>query len=179
MRFGCLRSLLALVPLLACPAPAAAEPARLPTKQEAIEGLSAETEHTLLSLDAAEEEGSARAPGRARVVSIALRYLGTPYRWSGASPSGFDCSGLVMYVYGRIGVALPHNGAQLWGVGRFVPRSRLAPGDVVFFSGLGHVGIYIGHGRFVHSPQTGDVVKISHLSDGWYRSTYYGARRYG
>jgi cell wall-associated NlpC family hydrolase len=113
-----------------------------------------------------------------RVVSIALRYLGVPYRWGGASPSGFDCSGLVMFVYRKVGVALPHNSTQMWGRGRRVARSQLSPGDVVFFNGLSHVGIFIGNGRFVHAPHSGEVVKISRLSDSWYRSTYDGARRY-
>jgi cell wall-associated NlpC family hydrolase len=113
-----------------------------------------------------------------RVANIALRYLGIPYRWAGASPSGFDCSGFVMFVYGRVGVALPHNSTQLWSRGRRVGLSRLAPGDVVFFNGLSHVGIYMGSGRFVHSPHSGDVVKISRLTERWYRSTYDGARRY-
>jgi cell wall-associated NlpC family hydrolase len=110
-------------------------------------------------------------------VEIARRYLGTPYVWAGASPAGFDCSGFVMYVYGRLGIVLPHNGAQLWGVGRPVQRRDLDPGDVVFFDALGHVGIYIGGGRFIHSPHSGDVVKISSFSDGWYGSTFVGGRR--
>jgi cell wall-associated NlpC family hydrolase len=117
-------------------------------------------------------------PGPPRVVKIALRYLGTPYRWAGASPSGFDCSGFVMYVYGRIGIALPHSSWMLWEKGRYVPRVRLQAGDVVFFNGRSHVGIYIDRGRFVHSPHTGDAVKISRLSEGSYRTTYAGARRY-
>ena len=120
----------------------------------------------------------AKPDGRPRVVAIALHYLGTPYRWGGASPSGFDCSGFVMYVYSRIGIALPHNGAAQFALGRYVPRDRLQPGDLVSFNGHGHVGIYIGRGRFVHSPHTGDVVKISRLSEGWYSSTYDGARRF-
>jgi cell wall-associated NlpC family hydrolase len=112
-------------------------------------------------------------------VDIALRYLGTPYSWAGASPSGFDCSGFVMYVYGRLGIGLPHSSSMLWGVGRPVARNDLRAGDIVFFNGLSHVGIYIGNGAFVHSPHSGDVVKISRLSDGWYGSTYDGARRIG
>ncbi|MGH2450040.1 MAG: NlpC/P60 family protein [Candidatus Limnocylindria bacterium] len=117
-------------------------------------------------------------PGHPEVVSIALRYLGIPYRWGGSSPStGFDCSGFVMYVYGRIGIALPHHAASQYAYGRPVTRSQLAPGDIVFFNGLGHNGIYVGGGRFVHSPHTGDVVKISSLSSSWYASTYVGARR--
>jgi peptidoglycan DL-endopeptidase CwlO len=112
------------------------------------------------------------------VVRIALRYLGTPYRWAGASPSGFDCSGFVMYVYGKVGLSLPHSTVQLWQKGRYVRRDHLQPGDVVFFAGLSHVGMYIGHGRFVHSPHTGDHVRIASLREGWYRGTYVGARRY-
>ena len=112
------------------------------------------------------------------VVSIALQYLGVPYVWGGASPSGFDCSGLTMYAYAKVGVYLPHNAAMQYGMGTPVSRSQLAPGDLVFFSGLSHVGMYIGGGRFVHAPHTGDVVKISSLSEDWYAATYVGARRY-
>jgi peptidoglycan DL-endopeptidase CwlO len=112
------------------------------------------------------------------VVSIALQYLGVPYVWGGASPSGFDCSGLTMYAYAKVGVYLPHNAAMQYGMGTPVARSQLAPGDLVFFSGLSHVGMYIGGGRFVHAPHTGDVVKISSLSEYWYAATYVGARRY-
>jgi cell wall-associated NlpC family hydrolase len=120
------------------------------------------------------------APPPARyggVVGIAMRYLGIPYVWGGASPSGFDCSGFVMYVFAQVGVSLPHNAAAQYGVGTPVSQGELQPGDVVFFDGLGHDGIYIGGGNFIHSPHTGDVVKISSLS-GWYASSYVGARRY-
>jgi peptidoglycan DL-endopeptidase CwlO len=112
------------------------------------------------------------------VVGIALRYLGVPYRWGGASPSGFDCSGFLVYVFAKVGVYLPHSSYMQFRLGRFVPRSALQPGDAVFFNGASHVGIYIGSGRFVHAPHTGDVVKISSLGEGWYGSTYVGARRY-
>jgi peptidoglycan DL-endopeptidase CwlO len=111
-------------------------------------------------------------------VGIAMQYLGTPYVWGGASPSGFDCSGFAMYVYGQMGVSLPHNAAMQYNtVGTYVPRDQLEPGDLVFFDGLGHMGIYIGGGQFIHAPHTGDVVKISSLSDSWYSSTYVGAKR--
>jgi cell wall-associated NlpC family hydrolase len=111
------------------------------------------------------------------VVGIAMQYLGTPYVWGGASPGGFDCSGFVMYVYAQVGVSLPHNAAAQFGYGVAVPSDQLQPGDLVFFDGLGHNGIYIGGGQFVHSPHSGDVVKISSLYDSWYAATYVGARR--
>jgi peptidoglycan DL-endopeptidase CwlO len=110
------------------------------------------------------------------VVGIAMQYLGIPYVYGGSTPAGFDCSGFTMYVFAQVGVSLPHNAAAQYGVGTPVDRSQLQAGDLVFFNGLGHVGIYIGGGSFIHSPHTGDVVKISSLS-GWYSSTWVGARR--
>jgi cell wall-associated NlpC family hydrolase len=113
------------------------------------------------------------------VVGIAMQYLGVPYVWGGASPSGFDCSGLVMYVYSKVGVSLPHYTVAQYNYANSVsvPRSELEPGDLVFFAGLGHVGIYVGNGQFIHAPHTGDVVRIDSLNEGWYRSEYDGAKR--
>ena len=108
------------------------------------------------------------------VVGIAMQYLGTPYVWGGSGPGGFDCSGFVAYVYAQVGVSLPHHAASQYGYGMPVSSSDLQPGDLVFFSGLGHVGIYIGGGQFIHAPHTGDVVKISSLAD---HGGYVGARR--
>ena len=125
------------------------------------------------------EEAIAPAPAAryGGVVGIAMQYLGVPYVWGGASPSGFDCSGFSMYVFAQMGVSLPHHAASQYGMGTPVSRDQLEPGDLVFFNGLGHMGIYIGGGQFIHAPHTGDVVKISSLSDSWYARTWVGARR--
>ena len=116
------------------------------------------------------------APTRGeRAVKIALEAVGTPYRWGGESPSsGFDCSGLVRWAYGRVGVDLPHNSYALYGQGRRVPESGMEAGDILFFEGLGHVGLYLGRGRMVHAPQTGQNVEVVRLA-----STNYGARLIG
>jgi cell wall-associated NlpC family hydrolase len=127
---------------------------------------------------AASPDGATVAPPAryGGVVGIAMQFLGTPYVYGGASPSGFDCSGLVMYVFAQLGVPLPHSSGAQYGYGAPVSRDQLQAGDLVFFNGLGHVGIYVGGGSFIHSPHTGDVVKISSMT-GWYASTYVGARR--
>jgi cell wall-associated NlpC family hydrolase len=109
-----------------------------------------------------------------QAVAIAEQYLGVPYVWGGASPSGFDCSGLVMYVYSQLGVSLPHNAAAQYAALPHVSSSDLEPGDLVFFFGLGHVGIYVGGGAFIHAPHTGTVVQISSLAD---EGGLYGAAR--
>jgi murein DD-endopeptidase len=106
---------------------------------------------------------------------FALGEVGVPYRWGGESPStGFDCSGLVRWAYGQVGIDLPHSSYALYGEGRRVPGSNLVPGDILFFEGLGHVGLYLGRGRMVHAPQTGRDVEVVRLS-----STNYGARLIG
>jgi peptidoglycan DL-endopeptidase CwlO len=131
-----------------------------------------------IGVGAGSPEGSTVAPPSIHggVVGIAMRYLGVPYVWGGSSPSGFDCSGLVMYVFAQIGVSLPHSSYAQFGMGAPVAMSQLQPGDLVFFAGASHVGIYIGGGQFIHAPHTGDVVKISSLT-GWYASTFAGGRR--
>ena len=131
-----------------------------------------------VGISAATPEGSTVAPPNVHggVVGIAMRYLGVPYVWGGSSPSGFDCSGLVSYVFAQIGVSLPHSSYAQFGIGTPVSIGELQPGDLVFFTGASHVGIYIGGGQFIHAPHTGDVVKISSLS-GYYSSNFAGARR--
>jgi cell wall-associated NlpC family hydrolase len=116
-------------------------------------------------------------PTHGNVVQYAMSQLGTPYVWAGSAPGGFDCSGLVMWAYAQVGVSLPHSSYGQYGYGVPVSRDQLQPGDIVFFDGLGHVGIYVGGDQFVHAPHTGDVVKISSLDEAWYAATYVGARR--
>jgi hypothetical protein len=116
-----------------------------------------------------------------KAVWLAERFLGVPYVWGGASPAGFDCSGLTMYVYAQLGIRLTHFTGAQYNEGMHVPPALLQPGDLVFFDGgqLGpaHEGIYIGNGMFIHAPHTGDVVRISSLAA--YRDRYYGAVRPG
>lgn len=112
--------------------------------------------------------------GNSEAARLALQFLGVPYRWGGASPSGFDCSGLCSYVYGKLGKSVPHYTGAIWNAFPKVPRDQLQAGDMVFFRGLGHMGIYIGGNQMVHAPSTGDVVKVSSMSD---RSDYVGAVR--
>jgi cell wall-associated NlpC family hydrolase len=113
----------------------------------------------------------------ARAVKLARHWLGVPYRYGGASPrSGFDCSGLVRFVYDQLGFDLPHSSYAQFGLGRRVARGALRPGDLVFFDGVGHVGIYVGANRFIHAPHTGTRVSIDSIA-GWYGARYDGARR--
>ncbi len=162
--------------------------AKLAERKGALRGLESE----IAALEAAEEariraaaqksvsRASAKrfpAPTRAprtEVVAIAKRYLGAPYRWGASGPNSFDCSGFTMFVYRQVGVSLPHSSRAQYGVGQKVSRSDLKPGDLVFFgSPIHHVGIYVGGGSYIHSPRTGDVVKISSVD----RSDYAGASR--
>jgi len=113
-----------------------------------------------------------------RAAHFARHLLGIRYTWGGGSPaSGFDCSGLVAFVYGHFGIRLPHYTGAQFQVGRPVSRRALRPGDLVFFAGLSHVGLYLGRGRVLHANHTGGSVRIDRLGESWFRSTYAGARR--
>jgi cell wall-associated NlpC family hydrolase len=113
-----------------------------------------------------------------RAAAVALRAVGVPYQWGGSSPAGgFDCSGLVSWAYGRLGVELPHSSYALYDQGRPVARSSMKAGDLLFFSGLGHVGIYLGRGRMVHAPRSGRLVEVVRLGRSGYGGRLVGARR--
>ncbi|HZT94880.1 MAG TPA: C40 family peptidase [Gaiellaceae bacterium] len=121
------------------------------------------------------------------VVSLAVQYLGIPYEWAGANPkAGFDCSGLVKYVFAQLGVTLPHYAAAQWSSPDAVPvpPDKLQPGDLVFFTGSdgtrkapGHVGIYLGDGYLIDAPHTGAFVQVDSFNEAWFANKYVGARR--
>lgn len=128
----------------------------------------ASTENVIYAYDLTVEPGS--------VVETALKYLGIPYLWGGEKPeTGFDCSGLVRYVFLQHGIDLPHYSGYQFKMGNPVEADELQPGDLVFFGNpVHHVGIYISNGYFIHAPKTGDFVKITPLSS---RIDFAGARR--
>ena len=121
------------------------------------------------------------------VVAVAMQYLGVPYKWGGASPkTGFDCSGLVAYVFAQLGVSLPHYAAAQWYSpdAVWVRPERLQPGDLVFFTGSdgtrkapGHVGIYVSDGYLIDAPHTGSFVRVDRLDERWFANKYVGAKR--
>lgn len=116
-----------------------------------------------------------------RIIATAKNYIGVPYLWAGSTPSGFDCSGFVQYVFKAHGISLNRTAATQYKHGTYVSKSSLQPGDLVFFqntykAGISHVGIYIGNGQFIHASSSKGVT-ISNLSSSYYVSHYYGARR--
>ncbi|MBE6922390.1 MAG: hypothetical protein E7465_04315 [Ruminococcaceae bacterium] len=117
-----------------------------------------------------------------QVVDFAKKFLGTPYKWGGTTPAGFDCSGFVYYVYNSLGYKMPRMINDMNRQGTYVAKANLKPGDVIIFqntyaSGLSHVGIYVGDGKFIHSPNSRSVVSYADLYSTYYINHYYGARR--
>jgi cell wall-associated NlpC family hydrolase len=115
-------------------------------------------------------------------AKTAKKYLGVPYVYGGRTPSGFDCSGLTAYVYGRQGVKLPGSSAQQAKSGRLIRKRNLRPGDLVFFCTAGgrqvsHVGLYLGDSKFIHAPGRGKKVTTASLNDTYFKKTYHSARR--
>ena len=120
----------------------------------------------------------------AQLVAEASKYLGTPYVYGGASPNGFDCSGFVYYVLKQFGYSPYRTPADQYRMGTSVSKANLQPGDIVFFagtygSGISHVGIYVGDGQFIHSPNSRSTVSYADLTSGYWAQHYYGARRMG
>lgn len=129
-----------------------------------------------------EEVDRSQSANSGNVVSYASSFLGTRYILGGASPSGFDCSGFTMYVYGKYGVSLAHSARAQSSVGTAVDRANLQAGDLVLFKGatgnsIGHVGIYIGGNNFIHASNPSDGVKITSMSTSYYKSRYVTSRR--
>lgn len=115
-----------------------------------------------------------------QAVDFATGLIGTPYRWGGATPAGFDCSGLVYYTFGKAGVQVPRTSQQQFDAAQPVALHEARPGDLLFFAERGrifHVGIYLGEDRFIHAPDRGRAVSIASLSDGFYRARFAGAGR--
>ena len=125
--------------------------------------------------------GTAGAPTGYAVSGTALELRGTPYRHGGTDPNGFDCSGLVWYVFAQHGLELPRTVEDQFHAGGDVLPANLQPGDLVFFSttsrGASHVGIVIGGDSFIHAPSSTGVVRVERLSASYWSSRYIGARR--
>ena len=137
--------------------------------------------HKWLEADLAADAADPGQVLRDQIALDSLKQIGVPYVWGGASPDGFDCSGLVTWLWARRGYSFPHFAASQFHMGPvwIQDQAQLRPGDLVFFHKLGHVAIYIGNGYVVHAPHTGDFVRIAKLSTGWFQDTYVGSTQPG
>lgn len=166
----------------------------LPAASKAKESdSSSETDPPKNQADPTSTESPAVSRGEGRMVSLnctadelieyAKEYLGVPYAYGGTTPDGFDCSGFTQYVAAHFDGYLPHSSSQQYHYGISIEKEDLKPGDLVFFetsddsNAIGHVGIYIGDGKFIHAPQSGGTVEISNLSNVYFDQNYYGAIR--
>ncbi|MDF2890122.1 MAG: hypothetical protein K0R80_489 [Clostridia bacterium] len=155
------------------------------TREEAVvlvkrmhEKVLASSNNLIVSRSGTRREESAMQLKLAKLIS---QEMGKPYQWGGAGPNSYDCSGLVYYVYDKLGITMPRVSRDQAKVGTYVSKDKLIYGDLVFFArdgkNVNHVGIYVGNGLFVHAPESGDVVKKTTLLSGYYERSYYTARR--
>ena len=136
---------------------------------------------SLPTASVSQQTGSVTVSGSAtgsQILAKATEYLGTPYVYGGASPSGFDCSGFVYYVYGTFGISVGRTPAEQYNAGMVVDKANLQPGDIVLFAGTGsssisHTGIYAGNGQFIHSPNSRSTVSYSDLTSGYWSEHFY------
>ena len=116
-----------------------------------------------------------------QIAELAQSLLGSPYKYGGTTPNGFDCSGLVYYTHGKFGIHTPRTSTQQFKFAKSIKLNELNSGDVVFFKlnkkNVSHVGIYVGNGRFVHAPKSGKRVAINHLNDVYWRPRIVGGGR--
>jgi cell wall-associated NlpC family hydrolase len=124
----------------------------------------------------------AEAPSGAAIANLAASLIGTSYEFGGADLSGFDCSGLALFVHAQVGISIPRTAAAQQRAAQAVPLTQLLPGDLVFFrmrsGGIDHVGVYLGAGRFVHAPHRGVAVASADLSEGFFAHHLVNAGRF-
>jgi len=116
-----------------------------------------------------------------KIADLAKTLVGSPYQYGGETPNGFDCSGLVFYTHGKVGLQTPRTSLQQFKAAKTIPLNELRNGDLIFFkltrSRVSHVGIYVGNGRFIHAPQSGKQVKATYLNDGYWKTKIVSAGR--
>ncbi|MGM9924507.1 MAG: C40 family peptidase [Bacillus sp. (in: firmicutes)] len=122
---------------------------------------------------------AATSQARVKAANTGLKYIGTPYKWGGITPSGFDCSGFVNYNYKKAGISVPRTSASQHQTGKYVGINGLRKGDLVFFNtsgkGVSHVGIHIGNNKFVHASSTG--VRVDSMSNSYWKPKFVGGKR--
>ncbi len=139
------------------------------------------TNTSVVAVDGVESAASSDNPTINSILKLADSLKGTPYVWGGTTTKGFDCSGFVQYVYAQNGKSITRTTYTQWdNDGKFVSKSELKPGDLVYFgsgNAPSHVGLYVGNGMMIHSPRTGDVIKYTSIETGYYNNCYLGAKR--